>query len=427
MAAIAVVSIELSGQTVVISAQAKDCLIPGQERGVPALDVRAIDPASNRSLVGVLRSLDTLSMIGPAPAPANWNSAYEQLKSLWGSATALTHDSTSSTGTFSLTVPSMDSVLILTFAEVEDANAYYQYQVVGGRSNVSLLFDMSGGGCGLYSDVQNGGKGTIQRTATGLIFQDDFNRADGAPGSNWEIRGTPSFWSITGNVLKGKPTTGGLQQILVANTVFGAARGEMVVQVRMRRVGTARTTFPGMQARRDATGSSFFHWSVTNSPDASEDEFDRTLAGANTALNIGQSYSGNNLWQQFKLAVKDSRQQGWKDGVLKVNFTDAALNAVTGRAGLSTGWYISTSDYHEFDDFSVYKQNTITISGLPTGYQLRVGTRVAVESGGAATVDLLQDLCPRVNIEVLDANGLVIARLTPSGGVWGGDTYTYTP
>jgi hypothetical protein len=121
------------GETVVISGQAKDCFVPGQERGVPALDVRAIDPASNGSLVGVLRSLDTLNMIGPPPAPANWNSAYAQLKSLWASATALTHDSTSSTGSFSLAVPSMDSVLVLTFDEVEDANSYYQYQVVGAR------------------------------------------------------------------------------------------------------------------------------------------------------------------------------------------------------------------------------------------------------------------------------------------------------
>jgi hypothetical protein len=201
----------------------------------------------------------------------------------------------------------------------------------------------------------------------------------------------------------------------------------MVVQARMRRVGTARTTFPGIQARHDAVGGSAFRWVLTNSADATQDEFHRALTGVNTVLNTSPSYNSNNVWQQFKLAVKDSQQQGWKDGVLSVNLTDAALNAVTGRAGLSTGWYTSTSDYHEFDDFAVYKRNAVTMSGLPAGYKLRVGTRTAVGSGGAATVDLLEDLCPRANIEVLDASGLVIARLTPSGGVWGGDTYTYTP
>jgi len=113
--------------------------------------------------------------------------------------------------------------------------------------------------------------------------------------------------------------------------------------------------------------------------------------------------------------------------VLRVNLTDAALNAVTGRTGLLTGWYTSTSDYHEFDDFAVYKRNTVTMSGLPTGHKLRVGARIAVESGGTATVDLLEDLCPRVSAEVLNVGGLVVARHTPSGGVWGGDTYSYTP
>lgn len=112
---------------------------------------------------------------------------------------------------------------------------------------------------------------------------------------------------------------------------------------------------------------------------------------------------------------------------MRVNFTDAALNAVTGRAGVSTGWNTSTSDYHEFDDFAVYTRNTVTMTGLPSGYKLRVGTRAAAESGGAATVDLLEDLCPRANIEVLNANDVVIARLTPSPGVWGGDNYSYTP
>jgi hypothetical protein len=278
----------------------------------------------------------------------------------------------------------------------------------------------------LDTGVPNGGQGTIQRTAAGLIFQDDFNRPDGAAGSNWEIRGTASFWSIAGNVLKAQLTNATPQQILVASSVFGAARGEMVVQTRMRRVGAARAAFPGIQARDDAVGGSSFLWVVTNSG-TTQDEFRRILVGGSTVLNTGVSYNGNSLWQQFKLAVKDSKQQGWKDGLLRFDLSDAALNAVTGRAGLYSGWYTSTSDYHEFDDFAVYKQNTVTMTGLPSGHKLRVGTQVAVESGGSATVDLVGDLCPRPSIEVLDGTGAVIARLTPSGGIWGGDIYSYTP
>ncbi len=151
----------VGAQSVVISGTVNDCNVPGNGQPmtpapIRAFPVKAFDPASNSKLVRILRSLDTLNMIGPPPAPANWNSAYRQLKSLWASATALTHDSTSSTGSFSLTVPSMDSVLVFGFTEVEDANAYYQYHMVGGRSNVSVLFDMAGGECGPASDTTKG-------------------------------------------------------------------------------------------------------------------------------------------------------------------------------------------------------------------------------------------------------------------------------
>jgi hypothetical protein len=68
----------------------------------------------------------------------------------------MTHDSTSSTGSFSLTLPSRDSVLVLTFAHRNDAPLYYQYQMVGARLNVSLLFDMSGAGAARSATCRRG-------------------------------------------------------------------------------------------------------------------------------------------------------------------------------------------------------------------------------------------------------------------------------
>lgn len=137
-----------SAQSVVISGKAEDCLVPGKEYGVQMLEIRAFNPTSNSTLVGVLRSLDTLDFMGPPATRARWNSAGDQLERLWINATALTHDSTSSTGAFSLTAPASDSVLVLTFDHRDDVPLYYQYKMVGGRSNLSLLLDMSGGRCG---------------------------------------------------------------------------------------------------------------------------------------------------------------------------------------------------------------------------------------------------------------------------------------
>lgn len=412
------VAMTTSQDPVVLSGTAIDC-VRGEIIRIPGLEVRALNPATHQNLMDVLQRMDTLTWAGDgSEAMGRFEPMYEQMVGLLKSSTPLALDSTAVDGTFTLAVPSSDSVLVIAQMDIEDVTAYWAHMIVGARNGVAFELDMARGRCRT--------QGTIQRTADGLILHDDFDRANGAPGANWEIRGNTAFWSIAGNVLKGKPTDATLQQILVASTVFGAPRGEMVVQARMRRVGTARTTFPGIQARHDAVGVNWFRWVVTNSGDNSQDEFHRTLSGGSAVLNTSSSYNANNVWQQYKLAVKDGQQQAWKDGVLKVNLTNTSLNAVTGRAGLSTGWYTSTSDYHEYDDFAVYKGNTVTITGLPAGHKLRVGARVVVESGGTATVDLLEDLSPRVMIEVLNAGGLSVLQHTPTGGVWGGDTYSYT-
>jgi hypothetical protein len=146
LAALAALSSQLVGQTVVISGQTKDCG-PEGELLVPGLGVKAFDPASNHHLIDVLGRLDTLDIMDRTQNALS-NSAYGELKNLWVTAPALRLDSTSPTGKFSLIVPSMDSVLVLAFAELEDRPDYYQSKMVGARANVSVLLDMSGGGCG---------------------------------------------------------------------------------------------------------------------------------------------------------------------------------------------------------------------------------------------------------------------------------------
>jgi Na+-transporting NADH:ubiquinone oxidoreductase subunit NqrF len=126
----------------------------GQEYAVKGFPVKAFDPATNGRLLGLLRSSDTLTFFsGPPASRARANSEYDQLASLFTTAKALALDSTSSTGNYSMTVPSMDSVLVFGFEEREDMPEYYQYYMIGGRSNVSVLFDMAGGDCGPAGDT----------------------------------------------------------------------------------------------------------------------------------------------------------------------------------------------------------------------------------------------------------------------------------
>lgn len=92
------------------------------------------------------------------------------------------------------------------------------------------------------------------------------------------------------------------------------------------------------------------------------------------------------------------------------------------------------STYIELDDLSLMSSWNITCSGLPTGWKFRVrnsGATVqgtATESGGTATVDMSgKCLFPYYDVQVLNASDEVQATLVQSGGVFGGDSYTYSP
>lgn len=76
----------------------------------------------------------------------------------------------------------------------------------------------------------------------------------------------------------------------------------------------------------------------------------------------------------------------------------------------------------------------LTVSGLPSGAVVRIldaldaELATAGESGGGASVDLLQVEFPRPRkVQVLDSLGAPIGAIEPSDGVWGGDVYSMLP
>lgn len=270
--------------------------------------------------------------------------------------------------------------------------------------------------------------GTLARTTAGLIFHDDFNRADGAPGANWEVITGGANWTIVGNVLKNK-STADRERIAVAAAAFGAARAEMVAQTAMRRVGTLQDAFPGLAARWDTAGNNAYIEFISNSGGSAYTYLSRHLAGVEVELTpSGAPYADAKAqtFQTFKLAVKNSVQKLWRGAVLEKDGANADLNAVTGRAGLFCGWYRATTNYHEFDNFATYAKNSIVVGGLPAGHTAHAGSKSAAEVAGVATIDLAESPCPIGTISVRDAAGIIKARLNPAGGAYGGDEYTYS-
>jgi hypothetical protein len=87
--------------------------------------------------------------------------------------------------------------------------------------------------------------------------------------------------------------------------------------------------------------------------------------------------------------------------------------------GTSMGWW---GCY--IDDYEMFSGHQIVISNVPTGWKAKVDSRSAVtESSGTITIDA--SLYGKgTTVSLLDADDTVIDTVSPSAGVWPGDTYS---
>jgi hypothetical protein len=132
---------------VVLNGTATDCE-QGQVIKIPFMEVRAFDPSANRELVTLLRTMDTVTRSGDGTdRMSRIEPMYVRVLDLWARSSPIARDSTTEVGTFSLTVPSADSVLVIGHAPIEDVPVYYAYAMLKARSNTDFELDMSRGYC----------------------------------------------------------------------------------------------------------------------------------------------------------------------------------------------------------------------------------------------------------------------------------------
>jgi hypothetical protein len=132
---------------VVITGTATDCE-GGAVINIHSMEVRALDPSTHKELVRLLRSMDTLTWVGDGVATqARFEPMYSRMIDLYRGSSPLARDSTAAAGTFSLTVPPSDSVLVFADEESEE-DIVYAYRMVNARTNVNFELDMSRGACG---------------------------------------------------------------------------------------------------------------------------------------------------------------------------------------------------------------------------------------------------------------------------------------
>lgn len=272
----------------------------------------------------------------------------------------------------------------------------------------------------------------LRRSTAGLLYRDQFDRADGAPGADWSVL-SGAAWAIAGNKLV---NGGGADEKIVVAPAAMPALLEMVTQVIIRRAGPNRTVFQGALAKWD--GTTGYLATIENLSAAERLMLYKFVAGVATLLSSNTTFVMEQTAYILKLWAKPGQQAAWLLSAAGAQLfhnpaADAALDAVSGRAGMRAWTSQPTTDYNEFDDNAAYRGNTLACSGLPAGYKLRaihpVGgqTQTVVEVGGVATIDLDFRGCPLTRVEVLTGAGVIVHALTPSDGVWGGDVYAIAP
>lgn len=260
---------------------------------------------------------------------------------------------------------------------------------------------------------------TMARSASGLLFRDDFARADGAPGASYVIEN--GAWAIVGGKLVATVTSGVATIMRLAAL---AARVNQHVQLDVAKSDLHVTAYP--IARRN--GTTWYQFDVGASVDGTDPNktrLYRTTAGAGVRLNGGQLPGiVVNVAERITLSVLGATQNGWVDGA---NLTTAADNTAANQVagGLAFQTFGNAGGGNAtLDNLVVCADRLIGAMRLPIGYKIRVGALVSAASvNGDVTLDLAGTSLPAAGVDVLDGANNVVQTVTPADGVWGGDLY----
>jgi hypothetical protein len=133
---------------VVLTGTVSDCFM--QERiTASGVKVAAFQLSTARGLFGMLQTLDTLTISDSDNTSfGTYSTNFDQMLATDTTSTALARASSSTTGAVTLTIPQVDSVLLVGYAFVEHDPFYYGYILTPGDAAGSFTIDMAHGHCG---------------------------------------------------------------------------------------------------------------------------------------------------------------------------------------------------------------------------------------------------------------------------------------
>lgn len=270
----------------------------------------------------------------------------------------------------------------------------------------------------------------LTRTTAGLLFADDFNRADGAVGANYVVQS--GTWVISGNRLKHTIVRNAISILRLAAGTF-AARAKMHIQALITRDDTR--SFFALTARADANNFYYYEHAASDagSGQANSSIMNRWAGGGSTNVNVSfvaGPAAVNGGTERLTMFTDAGVEKGWINGASLITAADAsAPNAINGVAGfLSFGQTsLPGNIFGYIDDLLVCADRTITVNGLPAGYKIRANglTSAAAVAATPLVLDLLGTLLPVTLLEVLNGANAVVDSTAIA--VYGGDVFTFTP
>ena len=174
-----------------------------------------------------------------------------------------------------------------------------------------------------------------------------------------------------------------------------------------------------IQYRSDSGGSNCYQCCLSGSGLFLE----KVVSGTATSKTTASDPIGHEFYflHRLKISVVGNRHRAWLDGVLQYDYTDAS-SPITSGTNLGITCQGGKADVR---NLVAYTSDTVTIAGLNTtqsaylrGYGALPAGSVLADSSGSGTFSHTH--YPLWSVELSGTD------YTPSGGIWGGDTLTFS-
>jgi hypothetical protein len=285
--------------------------------------------------------------------------------------------------------------------------------------------------CRLSGALTGGGGGhALARLTAGLLFSDDFNRADGAPGGNWSnVSGT---WVISSNALTDS-APGNFHSM--TNTF---SNGTGVYEAKMR--APTAGGYAGLRLMAHSGTDDFHQWVNNNGASGGDNRLGYGGSSDGSISNLGQVTGSTYHVVKVDILAPARDFYVYLDRVLRLGSPGSRFRSSQGptTAGTIGFWMYSSAPL--IDYVLVYSSTIITVTGLTASQAFRIfdGSHTvigssATQSSGTATIDIatLVDGLITGTVEVYDTTawGTLLATY-PSAGtatdICGGDSYSFS-